>query len=296
MKNIKHWIPIVIAILSIAFSMLLFDALEEQKMLNRHSVGYFQQTLNELQDTLLLLEYGVSPSTAPQIEKQYYYGEFDSESQTIQLTISVKPLLEDYAELEAILHCNGKDLPLVLLNGMYSLTYAVPIFETQKISAITWIDGDIAQTDILAWTINPVQQLVPEYFSYELGSSYMDGENGKVYDFEIYFFLLNLPEQFGPIREINLIEILDGVEYKKTPINYSLRNPLKSGSLSIKTATRGTVAANTTMEIVMQIVDENNFKYNFLIQKVSSDELIDWLFSGGVSVLNDENDVLYAIN
>ena len=115
-------------------------------------------------------------------------------------------------------------MPLAYSNGQYSATILLPLFAESNFAQVSLLDNGTIRTQKLDWTIIPQHEVLLNHTSYVSGSSTgISDKNGKfAWNTKFSYFIdLERKGEFQ-IKSIELVEILDGEEIGRYPIDISL--------------------------------------------------------------------------
>ena len=262
-------LSVLIAIfLLLVIAFYVIDLLDRPSEDVYHTVQ-FEQALTKLQNRFDNLEMRLFPEDRFLSDFSCDYGPFQPENNTIPITLSFQPNASFAKFEEAILHCNETNIPLVLKDGSFTATYATNIFEIQNISAITFADDEILQTEPFSWTIDPSDQVIPKLTS--VARVNLNGKTGDSlnYSGSLHVSVIHFPEGSGKIKEISLIKVLDGKVETQSPIKYQFQNQLLK-TFTINKKVRGKIPDGSTLELIIELVDEYGLRYQCLLQRLDS--------------------------
>ncbi len=298
MKNFKDFLikitlPIT-TILLLTLCLLLFEALNKEKLFNDLSLNVTQESIDAIETRLSSLEYKLFPESSFLESKACTFGNFDAKNYTIPITLSFTPKTNFNNSIIALLHCNGENIPLELEQGAFIAKYETSIFRVQNISAITFIDGETSHTERLNWNIEPASEVVPNVFSYFTGSIGPIENKGLEYSLTLHFYVLSFPSQWGQIKELNLIKKLNNTIQETQPINFSNINLFNTGNLTIEKSISGKVLKDDTLELIIEMVDNNGLSYQCVQRLVGDSTEDNWNPSKEVRVFNKDKELLYV--
>lgn len=156
-RNDSIWrtISLCLALLSLFYCFYLTSLYSDEIEANGYAKRSMRQSLSSLEERMVSLEGKLFPGESFLEAREILYGEYDAQSQTIPLSLTLTPIEDLRTAGEALLHVNGNNLVLKPEGASYSIRYHAPIFEAQRITAVTWREGESAQTFPLYWEIHP---------------------------------------------------------------------------------------------------------------------------------------------
>ena len=172
------------------------------------------------------------------ISRDCTYGDIDAEKKTATVHWTFVPKEYRPDETRAVLVFNGKEYPMTLKNGEYTVSLPIPLFEDTVFSQVQLIDGDTIRTEILGWNLSPRFELLPEIFAYFSGGSGFDARDGKFrveQDGEITISVRHQTFDAPPIQAISMVEYINGEEISRTDI------PLTDTSSAISDTVQPTI-------------------------------------------------------
>jgi len=181
------------------------------------------------------------------------YGNFDADKKEVEIICTVLPKSYNPQVTKAALTYNGKEVPLTYQDGHYTTTLQASLFAESYIEQVSLIDNGTIRTQALDWTIMPLHEVLLEHTSYLTGScSYTSDKNGNFVLATKYSFFINL-ERKGDfqVKSVELVEVLDGKEISRTPIDISYE-----GQMAYATAAK---KGNQAIPERIASVDENEF-------------------------------------
>jgi len=297
MKNVGH-ISVLRFVALMVFVAVVSHMIEPQNMpsADLYDTMQIDQEMDQLQTKLNNLETPRFPEDKFLSDMSCEYGQFQPETNTIPITLSFQPNTSYSQYQKALLHCNGATIPLSLKDGSFTVTYEANIFETQSISAITFLDHDIKQKKSFSWNINPASHVVPQFFS----AAYINTNGTSLdallkYSGSLHVFVGHFSEEFGGFEEINLIKMLDGKVESSHPIRGQFQNHAHR-IFSINKKVHGRVPDGSTLELVIELVDTCGLRYQCVLLRLDSEGKGLWDQLNTTRVYGKDGTFLYQIS
>lgn len=225
-------------------------------------------------------------------DTQFSLGDLNVTDRTFVLRGSVTPKEHQPGVTEAFLTVNGKNYPMELVNGVYTVQLDLPLFEQAKVEKVEFHEGDVIRTETLDEQWSPRYELLPSV-SGRLGGSGRGSAANGVYIWHREGEIRITVEGNGQnidVRSISLIEVLDGTDIARTEIpltgTKSSRNeepapePVPESGFTV----RGSetfyyeidrdfdIPFGSTLELVVEVVDGNGLRYRNVLEHWSVNE------------------------
>lgn len=238
----------------------------------------------------------------------WHYGNFDADKKEVEIICTVLPKSYNPQVTKAHIAYNGQEVPLTYHNGEYTTTLKIPLSAESYIGQVSLTDNGTIRTQALDWTIVPIHEFLLEHTSYFAGScSYTSDKNGNFVLATKYSFFINL-ERKGDfqVKSVELVEVLDGKEISRTPIDISFEGQQAYAAAAKKrnqavperiatidenefsTATPASfdgtanffyyaekdypVSNGSMLELYIDVVDGNDYRYRSLVSCYARDE------------------------
>lgn len=150
------------------------------------------------------------------------YGEIDIKARTAEVICTIIPKVYAPETTEASLVYDGQEAPMTYANGAYTALLQLPLFEESRIQQVLLNDGGTIRTQQLDWHIAPRYEVLPSSYAGMSGSAKgTPGQNAFTWDVEFSVHIDVLQKGKFSIQSIELVEMLDGKEIGRLPVDLS---------------------------------------------------------------------------
>jgi len=153
---------------------------------------------------------------------EWEYDEIDIKNRTAEVLCTIVPKVHTPGTTQASLVYDGQEAPMTYDNGAYTASLKLPLFEESRISQVMLNDGGTIRTQELDWYIAPRYEALPTSYAGMSGSA--TGKPGATaYTWSVEYSVHINVEQKGEfsVRSMELVEILDGEEIGRIPVDIS---------------------------------------------------------------------------
>lgn len=235
-KNISTIIAIIACVM-LAFNTIKIISLQEELDRLRSDVNDEIHTVNQnisgiYGDVQAMLEEEANQLAVSDWE----YGEINVDNRTAEVICTVVPKVYTPGTTQATIMCNGQEYPLTYADEQFTATIEIPLFDRNELNMVKLNDNGTIRTQELDWIIEPrYEALLLSYAGMGGSASGKQGNNEYIWSPE-YGVTINI-ERKGEfqVQSVELVEILDGKEISRTPIDLS-----KEGQESYQEALRKT--------------------------------------------------------
>lgn len=264
------------------------------------------------------------------------YGDINVANRTIEVICNVVPKMYTPGTTQTAIVCNGREYLLTYTNEQFTVTIEIPLFDRSVISMVKLNDNGTIKSQKLDWIMEPRYEALLLSYAGTSGSANGMSVNSEYVWSPEYVVTISV-EQKGEfkIQSAELVEILDGKEINRTPINLS-----KEGQKSYQEALRKTgdpvpeftsrvnlvpgpvyegivhfiyylnkdyyIPNGSMIEWYVDIVDGNGLRYRSFVEclAVTADGELDELrmeekqvfaFAEAIMIFDSEDNVIYEI-
>ena len=225
-------------------------------------------------------------------DTQISLGTLNIADRTFVLSGSVTPKEHQPGVTEAFLTVNGKQYPMELVNGTYTVQLDLPLFEQAKVEKVEFHEGDVVRAETVDSQWSPRYELLPSVSGRLGGSGHGSAANG-VYTWHREGEIRISVEGKGQtidVRSVSLIEVLDGSEVARTEIpltsTKSNRNeepapePVPESGFTVRGSETFyheidrdfNIPYGSTLELAVEVVDGNGLRYRTVLEHWSVNE------------------------
>lgn len=225
-------------------------------------------------------------------DTQFSLGAVNIADRTFMLSGSVTPKEHQPGVTEAFLTVNGKQYPMELVNGTYTVQLDLPLFEQVKVEKVEFYEGDVVRAETVDRQWSPRYELLPSVSGRLGGSGHGSAANG-VYTWHREGEIRISVEGKGQtidVQSVSLIEVLDGSEVARTEIpltsTKSNRNeepapePVPESGFTVRGSETFyheidrdfNIPYGSTLELVVEVVDGNGLRYRTVLEHWSVNE------------------------
>ncbi len=248
----------------------------------------------------------------------YEYGGLNTDKMTVELSCSVTPREFSPAGTTAVLVLNGREYPMTLKSGAFSVTLALPLFVQNEIPKVQFAEGGVLRTEALDWILTPRYEFLPNVFASLSGSA--SGRNSLRRKGTVD---INVDGASSlEIKSISLIGVLDGKEINRTsikpnenadiqgyipaepapPVDITSSGRVYHGSYELDETYE--IPNGSTHELYIEVVDGYDLHYRVLIDRFIVDkngnpgrDENEWMWRGTEADICDASgNILYGID
>ncbi len=289
--------------IAIAIACLLLAALLYQVSCLKRQVTTLQSNLDHqlswldsrIRDMDADMEARLQQQASFLADSQWTYGKLDMDARTVQLQCKIIPKVFSPAETTAVLVCAEQQYPMELQNGAFVATVALPLFSDNPSWNVQLQESGTLRTESLDWAVSPRDTYLPTAYAGLSGpvTSSQKGdlcicERSQTIDINI-----SGPQPFQ-VEAITLLELLDGKENRRIPIDFQDCADSAADDVSAADASTAEVEGaysynyfyelnqsfaipkGVTQELYVEILDNHQLYHRVLIdrQTVDSDGML----------------------
>ncbi len=303
MKKNTATITAAIACVLVAICFIQIGSMRQELTSLRNDLssqlGFIQSNIQSLSSRIQNLTSDIQIKLEEQASiissSDYAFGTPDIDARTVVVQFSVTPKIYDPAQTAARLVCNGETYPMLLADGNFQADIELPLFAVSEVSTVFFEENGTVRSQALDWEISPQSEYFPMVYA-----QYGFTETGRTID-DAYIcsrkglvMVTVVSKALGiDIREMSLLEILNGQEIKQTAVDLSqeaqdsyaasfdegssapdLHLKYESGSslLYYFIDNDWTVLGGNMLELVIELVDSNGLRYRCKIDEITVDE------------------------
>lgn len=263
---------------------------------------------------------------------EWEYSSIDVDKRTAEVLCTIVPKEYTPDSTEAALVVNGEEAPMTYGDGQYTASIALPLFEESRIEQVLFNDGGTIRTQSLDWHIAPRYEALPSSYAGMSGSTKgTPGQNAFTWDVD-YSVHIDVQQKGGfSIQSIELVEMLDGKEVGRLPVDISeagqhayIEAAAKAGEAIPENATSShahydgsasflyyldktyQIPNGSELIIYADVVDGNGLRYRSFAEGMAigtngepDDERTDHLkmfsFAEPIWIFDENGDVIYTI-
>lgn len=150
------------------------------------------------------------------------YGDIHIDSRSAEIICTVVPKVHTPEVTQAAIVCNGQEYALTYTDEQYTAAIELPLFDRNEFSMVKLSDNGTIRTQELDWIIEPrYEALLLSYAGMGGSASGKPGKGEYIWSTE-YAVTINI-ERKGPfqVQSVELVEVLDGKEINRIPVNLS---------------------------------------------------------------------------
>ena len=153
---------------------------------------------------------------------EWKYGDINIDERTAEIICTIVPKVYTPHTTQAALVCNGEEYALTYADDRYATTIKLPLFGRNELTAVKLNDNGTIRTQELDWIIEPRNEALLLSYAGMRGSASFEKGNGEYIWSPEYTTVINIEckEEFR-IQSAELVEILDGKEINRIPIDLS---------------------------------------------------------------------------
>ena len=155
-------------------------------------------------------------------ESGWEYGEIDVGKRTAEVICTVLPKVYTPNATKASIVCSGREYALTYRDGKYTANITLPLFERSEFSMVKLDDSGTIRSQKLRWVTEPRYEALLLTYAGMQGSATGKPGNGE-YVWSVKNAVNTTIESRLPyrIRSAEFVEVLDGKEIRRTPIDLS---------------------------------------------------------------------------
>ncbi len=221
-KNLSTFIAIIACVL-LAFNTIKISTLQKEVDRLRSNLDNEIHTMNQnisgiYGDVQAMLEEEANQLAVSDWE----YGEINVDNRTAEVICTVVPKVYTPGTTQATIVCNGQEYPLSYANEQFTATIELPLFDRNELNMVKLNDNGTIRTQELDWIVEPRYEALLLSYAGMGGSATGKPGNGEYVWSPEYGVTINI-ERKGEfqIQSVELVEVLDGEEINRTPIDLS---------------------------------------------------------------------------
>lgn len=221
-KNLSTIIAIIACVL-LAFNTIKISTLQKELNRLRSDVDDEIHTVNQNISDIYGDVQAMLEEEANQLAvSDWEYGEINVDNRTAEVICTVVPKVYTPGTTQAAIVCNGQEYPLTYANEQFNATIELPLFDRNELNMVKLNDNGTIRSQELEWIIEPRYEALLLSYAGMGGSATGKPGNGEYIWSPEYGVTINI-ERKGEfeIRSVELVEVLDGKEISRTPIDLS---------------------------------------------------------------------------
>lgn len=248
-KNLSSIIAIIACVL-LAFNTIKISTLQKEVDRLRSDLDNEIHTVNQnisgiYGDVQAMLEEESNQLAV----SDWKYGEINVDNRTAEVICTVVPKVYTPGITQAAIVCNGQEYALTYANEQFTATIELPLFDRNELSAVKLTDNGTIRTQELEWIIEPRYEALLLSYAGMGGTATGKPGNGEYVWSPEYGVTINIERKGGfEIQSVELVEVLDGKEINRTPIDLS-----PEGQKGYQDAIRKT--NNSVPEFTSEVID-----------------------------------------
>lgn len=221
-KNLSSIFTVIMCVLFV-LSMLQINSLKQEVSRLRTELDNEMYMVNENISEIYRNVQDMLEEESNQLAvSEWKYGEINIEARTAEVICTVTPKVYTPETTQANLVCNGQEWAMTYDDGQYVVKMELPLFERNEIVQVKLDDEGTIRTQQLGWVIEPrYEVLLLSYAS--MGGSATGTPDGEEYVWSTEYTVNIDVERKGEfeIRSVELVEVMDGKEIGRIPIDIS---------------------------------------------------------------------------
>ena len=214
----------ILMIAALVFCVIQINDLENQINNLRNSINNVDRHLSNEMSNIYNNVHSMLKEQENQLTlSDWEYAELDFVNMTAEIICTVVPKEYDPDSTAAKLITKGSEVEMNYSEGKYTVKMIIPMFDITEIQQINLIDNGTVRTQELGWNIRPKDDSLLWTFVR------FSGEGRGTYGKEAYTWKANGHvnvdiERKGTfeIKKVELVEMLDGNEINRIPVDISL--------------------------------------------------------------------------
>lgn len=223
----KNKTTTIIAI--IACALLIFDSFKIMRMQNE--IDNLRSNLNNETNAVSREISSIYANVQDMLDKEasqlssaeWEYGNIDVEQRTAEIKCRVVPKVYNPESTKATIVCDGLEYDMQYENNQYVATIELPLFGKNEFSQVKLNDNGTIRTEELNWILEPRYEVLPLSYAGMGGKATGKPGNGEYVWSPQYSVHINIEGKAidYQIKSIDFVEVLDGKESSRTPIDLS---------------------------------------------------------------------------
>lgn len=260
------------------------------------------------------------------------YGQIDVKNCAAEVVCTIVP--KEYAPniTETTLIVNGQESSMTYGDGQYTASIALPLFEESRIEQVLFNDAGTIRTQSLDWHIAPrYEALLGSYAGMDGNAKGTPGQDAYTWDVDYSVHIDVQQKGRFSIQSIELVEMLDGKEIGRLPVDISeagqhayAEAAAKAGEAIPENAASSRayydgsavffyyldktyqIPNGSELIIYVDVVDGSGFRYRSFAEGIAispdgepnhdrTDELRMFTFAEPIWIFDETGDVIYTI-
>lgn len=221
-KNLSAFIAIIACVL-LAFNTIKISTLQKEVDRLRSDLDDEIYTMNQNISDIYGDVQAMLEEEANQLAvSEWEYGEINVDNRTAEVICTVVPKVYTPDVTQAAIVCNGQEYVLTYANEKFTATIDLPLFDRNELNMVKLNDNGTIRTQELDWIIEPRYEALLLSYTGMGGSATGKPGNGEYIWSPEYGVTINI-ERKGEfqLQSVELVEVLDGKEINRTPIDLS---------------------------------------------------------------------------
>ena len=222
----KKHIPIICCVLSCLLTVLcLFriSALEDRLYSLQNSVSNMHSVLHDdIRNIATNVKNSVEEGNNLLSTSSYSLEDPNLKNGTVDLSCIVTLKEFEPDGTTAVLTCNDKEYPMNLKNGDFVAKFPVSIFDSSRVTEVSFSKDGVVRTQALDWYINPRDEFVPCLYASCSGTSTGSVSGANTFNWHKKGTLHVSVEQKGgldyEVNSLDLIRVIDGEEVERSAL------------------------------------------------------------------------------
>lgn len=268
---------------------------------------------------------------------EWKYGDINIDARTAEVICTIVPKVYTPGTTQAAIVCNGQEYPLTYTNEQYTATIELSLFDRNELSAVKLNDNGTIHTQDLEWIIEPRQEVLLLSHAGMSGSATGKPGNGEYIWSPEHSVIIDIYSKVPfQIQSVELVEVLDGEEINRTPVDLSEEGQKayqeairKSGDAVPEVASRVTEVSGSSyegnvnfiyyldkdfnipnggmLEFYVDVVDGNGLRYRSFAECIAvtadgepddlrAEEMRMYAFAEAVMIFDEDGNVIYEID
>lgn len=255
-------------------------------------------------------------------DSAWEYGKADFITNEIELICKVMPKEYSPQKTTATLQVANKEYPMTLENGVYTATVKIPLVQQTTVLNVFFETDEVIRTEKIDWNISPRYDYLPLiYGRFEGSNTSQQGLDGSSFHYEgTVRITVEGKQNDNKIQSLTLIEVLDGKEIGRTPIDMGKKaqheyaeneqavyeeafDSYEAGTYYYPLDKEFEIPRNSSLELYVEGVDSYGLHYRALAEVFSVDESGNpcynddqWMLIGAEpSIYDEEGNLLFDI-
>ena len=222
----KKHIPIICCVLSCLLTVLcLFriSALEDRLYSLQNSVSNMHSVLHDdIRNIATNVKNSVEEGNNLLSTSSYSLEDPNLKNGTVDLSCIVTLKEFEPDGTTAVLTCNDKEYPMNLKNGDFVAKFPVSIFDSSRVTEVSFSKDGVVRTQALDWYISPRDEFVPRLYASCSGTSTGSVSGANTFNWHKNGTLHVSVEQKGgmdyEVNSLDLIRVIDGEEVERSAL------------------------------------------------------------------------------